>query len=66
MGGSIFPLLKTTDDLRFRVFHQGEEVVNLPIKELGDEAPVYDRPWSEPAKKTPLKAEDVKKSRESW
>ncbi|QEE12068.1 phosphoribosylformylglycinamidine synthase subunit PurL [Bartonella krasnovii] len=52
---------KTTDDLRFRVFHQGEEVVNLPIKELGDEAPVYDRPWSEPAKKTPLKAEDVKK-----
>lgn len=52
---------KTTDDLRFRVFHQGEEVVNLPIKELGDEAPVYDRPWSEPAKKTFLKAEDVKK-----
>ncbi|WP_273724094.1 phosphoribosylformylglycinamidine synthase subunit PurL [Bartonella sp. AU18XJBT] len=52
---------KTTDDLRFRVFHQGEEVVNLPIKELGDEAPVYDRPWSKPAKKTPLKAEDVKK-----
>ncbi|WP_175868261.1 phosphoribosylformylglycinamidine synthase subunit PurL [Bartonella gabonensis] len=50
---------KTTDDLRFRVFHQGEEVVNLPIKKLGDEAPVYDRPWSEPAKKTPLKAEDV-------
>ncbi|WP_142416871.1 phosphoribosylformylglycinamidine synthase subunit PurL [Bartonella massiliensis] len=52
---------KTTDDLRFRVFHQGEEVVNLPIKELGDEAPVYDRPWSEPAKKTVLKAEDFKK-----
>ncbi|WP_254474131.1 phosphoribosylformylglycinamidine synthase subunit PurL [Bartonella sp. B1098] len=52
---------KTTDDLRFRVFHQGKEVVNLPIKELGDEAPVYDRPWSEPAKKTLLKAEDIKK-----
>ncbi|WP_375616596.1 phosphoribosylformylglycinamidine synthase subunit PurL [Bartonella sp. AP58NXGY] len=52
---------KTTNDLRFRVFHQGKEVVNLPIKELGDEAPVYDRPWSEPAKKTPLKAGDVKK-----
>src|SRR5690606_28915415 len=28
---------KTTDDLRFRVFWQGEEVANLPIKELGDE-----------------------------
>ncbi|WP_375615124.1 phosphoribosylformylglycinamidine synthase subunit PurL [Bartonella sp. AC10YNML] len=52
---------KTTNDLRFRVFHQGKEVVNLPIKELGDEAPVYDRPWSEPAKKTLLKTEDVKK-----
>ncbi|MBB4076167.1 phosphoribosylformylglycinamidine synthase [Bartonella fuyuanensis] len=52
---------KTTDDLHFRVFHQGEEVVNLPIKELGDEAPVYDRPWREPTKKTPLKAEDIKK-----
>ncbi|MBO6639516.1 MAG: phosphoribosylformylglycinamidine synthase subunit PurL [Roseitalea sp.] len=39
---------KTTDDLRFRVRHQGEEVANLPIKELGDEAPEYDRPWVEP------------------
>ncbi|MET3589975.1 phosphoribosylformylglycinamidine synthase [Bartonella silvatica] len=50
---------KTTDDLRFRVLHQGEEVVNLPIKDLGDEAPVYDRPWSEPVKKTPLITEEV-------
>ncbi|UXN07238.1 phosphoribosylformylglycinamidine synthase subunit PurL [Bartonella sp. HY761] len=39
---------KTTDDLRFRVLHQGVEVANLPIKELGDEAPEYDRPWVEP------------------
>ena len=35
---------KTTDDLRFRVFHQGELKADLPIKELGDEAPLYDRP----------------------
>ena len=41
---------QTTDDLRFRVLHQGEEVANLPIKELGDEAPEYDRPWIEPTK----------------
>ncbi len=41
---------KTTDDLRFRVLHQGEEVANLPIKELGDEAPEYDRPWVESPK----------------
>jgi len=45
---------KTTDDLRFRVVHQGEEVANLPIKELGDEAPEYDRPWIEPGKHSPM------------
>lgn len=50
---------KTTDDLRFRVLHQGQEVANLPIKELGDEAPEYDRPWVEPAKPAALAATDV-------
>src|SRR6188768_1323035 len=34
---------KTTDDLRFRVLHQGEQVADLPIKDLGDQAPEYDR-----------------------
>ncbi|MFC3072887.1 phosphoribosylformylglycinamidine synthase subunit PurL [Shinella pollutisoli] len=47
---------KTTDDLRFRILHQGEEVANLPIKELGDEAPEYDRPWREPGKPGALPA----------
>ncbi|WP_413993203.1 phosphoribosylformylglycinamidine synthase subunit PurL [Labrys okinawensis] len=35
---------KTTDDLRFRIFHKGDLKADLPIKELGDEAPLYDRP----------------------
>lgn len=35
----------TTDTLRFVVKHHGETVADLPIKELGDEAPLYDRPW---------------------
>ena len=35
---------KTTDTLRFVVKHDGEVKVDLPIKELGDEAPLYDRP----------------------
>jgi phosphoribosylformylglycinamidine synthase II len=35
---------KTTDTLRFVVKHRGEVKADLPIKELGDEAPVYDRP----------------------
>jgi len=50
---------KTTDDLRFRVLHQGQEVANLPIKELGDEAPEYDRPYHEPTKPVPLVLETV-------
>ncbi|WP_128291671.1 phosphoribosylformylglycinamidine synthase subunit PurL [Afifella aestuarii] len=45
---------ETTDDLRFRVSRYGEEVADLPIKDLGDEAPEYDRPWVEPAKAAPL------------
>jgi phosphoribosylformylglycinamidine synthase II len=35
---------RTTGDLRFRVLHRGEVKADLPIKELGDEAPLYDRP----------------------
>ncbi|MEP3278156.1 MAG: phosphoribosylformylglycinamidine synthase subunit PurL [Stappiaceae bacterium] len=35
----------TTDTLRFVVRHHGDVVADLPIKELGDEAPEYDRPW---------------------
>ncbi|MGF7162705.1 phosphoribosylformylglycinamidine synthase [Rhodoligotrophos appendicifer] len=39
---------RTTDDLRFRILHKGLLMADLPIKELGDEAPEYDRPWNEP------------------
>ncbi|TPJ35421.1 phosphoribosylformylglycinamidine synthase subunit PurL [Mesorhizobium sp. B2-8-3] len=53
---------KTTDDLRFRVIHQGDEVANLPIKDLGDQAPEYDRPWVEPKKLAPLAANDAPKA----
>src|SRR5687767_13624686 len=44
----------TTNTLRFRVKHQGRIVADLPIKELGDEAPEYDRPWTKPATPAPL------------
>ncbi|WP_377288819.1 phosphoribosylformylglycinamidine synthase subunit PurL [Rhizobium sp. SG2393] len=50
---------KTTDDLRFRILHQGVEVANLPIKELGDEAPEYDRPWTPIKVAPPLAENDV-------
>ena len=37
---------RTTDTKRFVVRHDGEVKADLPIKELGDEAPLYDRPWT--------------------
>ena len=50
---------KTTDDLRFRILHQGEQVADLPIKDLGDQAPEYDRPWVEPAPRPALATDDI-------
>ena len=39
---------ETIAEKRFELFHHGEMVADLPIKELGDEAPEYDRPYSQP------------------
>jgi phosphoribosylformylglycinamidine synthase II len=41
---------ETTPTRRFIVRHGGEVMADLPIKELGDEAPVYRRPFVEPRK----------------
>jgi phosphoribosylformylglycinamidine synthase len=51
---------KTTDTLRFVIKHGGETKADLPIKELGDQAPEYDRPWVEPKKRPVLAPESVK------
>ena len=50
---------RTTDDLRFTVRHRGEVMADLPIRELGDEAPLYRRPHQEPAKRSVIQAADV-------
>ncbi|MGE0232103.1 MAG: phosphoribosylformylglycinamidine synthase subunit PurL [Flavobacteriaceae bacterium] len=50
---------ETTDDLRFLILRHGDTVADLPIKELGDEAPEYDRPWIEPSKPAPLAPGDI-------
>jgi phosphoribosylformylglycinamidine synthase len=50
---------QTTDTLRFVIRHEGEVKADLPIKEMGDEAPEYDRPWVEPRKQPVVKAGDV-------
>jgi phosphoribosylformylglycinamidine synthase II len=44
---------ETTDTKRFVVRHQGDLMADLPIRELGDETPIYERPYREP-KKHPL------------
>ena len=51
---------RTTDTLRFVVKHKGEVKVDLPIKELGDEAPVYDRPWTQTPKQPTIDAGSLK------
>lgn len=49
----------TTDTLRFVIKHQGEVMADMPIKELGDEAPEYDRPWIPTPKQPVIRATDV-------
>src|SRR6202045_117745 len=50
---------ETTSDQRFIVRHGGAVMVDLPIKELGDEAPIYDRPHVETPKQPIVRAADV-------
>ncbi|HEX3495594.1 MAG TPA: phosphoribosylformylglycinamidine synthase subunit PurL [Methylocella sp.] len=45
---------ETTDTLRFTVTHQGVLKADLPIMELGDSAPLYDRPHVAPPKRAPI------------
>jgi phosphoribosylformylglycinamidine synthase subunit PurL len=41
---------KTTPTKRFLIEHGGTVMADLPIKELGDEAPLYDRPFAASAR----------------
>ena len=50
---------KTTDTLRFVIKHRGEVKADLPIKELGDEAPLYDRPHVPTPPKPVLEAASI-------
>jgi len=50
----------TTPSKRFIVKHRGDVMADLPIKELGDQAPEYNRPFAGPAKPPIIRASDVK------
>jgi phosphoribosylformylglycinamidine synthase subunit PurL len=50
---------RTTATKRFVVRHSGTVLVDLPIQELGDEAPVYERPFVETPKPRAIPASEV-------
>jgi len=50
---------RTTDTGRIVLKHKGEVVCDLPLAPLSDDAPLYDRPWSEPVKRPRLSPADV-------
>src|SRR5262249_25466718 len=50
---------ETTLTPRFIVHHRGTVMADLPIKELGDQAPVYRRPFVDPPKLPNVDAETV-------
>src|SRR5271169_4566421 len=51
---------ETTPGKRFIVRHHNEVMADLPIKELGDQAPEYKRPFVNAAKPAAIDAEKVK------
>jgi phosphoribosylformylglycinamidine synthase subunit PurL len=51
---------ETTPSKRFVVRHGGAVVADLPIKELGDEAPVYQRPFNGARKQAAIDPASVK------
>ena len=50
---------ETTPSKRFLVRHAGAVMADLPIKELGDEAPIYDRPSTASAKQAVIEAASI-------
>src|SRR2546423_8636018 len=50
---------ETTSTKRFLIRYRGAVMADLPIRELGDEAPVYRRPFAEPAKQPVITAAEV-------
>jgi len=50
---------ETNTSGRIVLTHKGEVVCDLPLAPLSDDAPLYDRPWVEPAQEPELTAADV-------
>jgi phosphoribosylformylglycinamidine synthase len=50
---------KTTDTGRFIIHHKGEQVADLPVDVLAEQAPVYQRPWTPTPPAPYLSAKDI-------
>ena len=50
---------RTTDTGRLVLRHRGETVCDIPLAPLTNDAPLYDRPWTEPPKRPRLTPEEV-------
>ncbi len=50
---------KTTDTGRFIIHHKGEQVADLPVDVLAEQAPVYQRPWTPTPPAPYLSATDI-------
>ena len=50
---------RITDTGRLVIKKDGEVQADLPVKPLSDEAPIYDRPWTEAPKRPVLKPSEV-------
>ncbi|MFO0541674.1 MAG: phosphoribosylformylglycinamidine synthase subunit PurL [Phenylobacterium sp.] len=50
---------QTTDTGRIVLRHQGEVVCDLPLGPLSDDAPLYDRPWTQPVLQPRVEAASV-------
>lgn len=50
---------ETNTSGRIVLLHKGEVVCDLPLAPLSDDAPLYDRPWVEPAQEPALSAADI-------
>ena len=55
---------RVTDDQQFRALWRGAEVVNIPIRALTKEAPVYQRPVARPAQQDRLQHLDLARVKE--
>ncbi|HEY5107689.1 MAG TPA: phosphoribosylformylglycinamidine synthase subunit PurL [Caulobacteraceae bacterium] len=50
---------RTTDTGHIVLRHLGQVVCDLPLAPLTEDAPLYDRPWTEPAQRARLDPDDV-------